>query len=406
MNLKFFYFVLGLVLAVVPVWSFSVQASPATPAPPTTQSAPAKATPAAAPAKPAAAKTAAAPKHDAPKQASGKAQKNSPSVPAAPTKKTAVKITDKNAGQKIKKSGSAGSAKAATAARPSHGKKTAKSKAPASAVAAEEHHPAVVGGRPNVLSHAALVLDTDGQVIYSKNADLVLPIASITKLMTAVLVLEAQQPLDEMLEITDDDCDHLRNTHSRLRVGTVLDRRTMLRLALMSSENRAAAALGRSYPGGRNTFIRAMNMKALALGMHSSHFADPTGLDSNNVSTAQDLVKLVKAAAGFQLIRDATTTSEAEIQPKQYATALTYRNTNRLVRGGHWDIRLSKTGYLNDAGRCLVMQAHIDNRALVMVLLNGAGKQTPMGDADRIRAWLQSRDAKAHALLGKTPDRS
>jgi D-alanyl-D-alanine endopeptidase (penicillin-binding protein 7) len=241
-----------------------------------------------------------------------------------------------------------------------------------------------------VQSKAVLVVEPSGREIYSKNDDLVLPIASITKLMTAVVVLDAGLPLDETLTVSLEDKDFLRNSHSRLDVGSTLSRGDMLRLALMSSENRAAAALARTYPGGTPAFVRAMNAKAQQLGMKRTRFYDSTGLDGNNVSTARDLVKLVQAACEYSLIRDATTTSESEIQPINRNNLMTYRNSNRLVRGGHWDIGLSKTGYLNEAGRCLVMEARVAGRPLIFVLLNGQGRQTPMGDANRIRAWLES----------------
>jgi serine-type D-Ala-D-Ala endopeptidase (penicillin-binding protein 7) len=213
-------------------------------------------------------------------------------------------------------------------------------------------------GRLRVQSKAALVVDASGHEIYSKNDDLVLPIASITKLMTAVVVLDAGLSL--------------------------------LRLALMSSENRAAAALARTYPGGTPAFVRAMNAKAQQLGMSNTRFYDSTGLNGSNVSTARDLVKLVQAACEYPLIRDATTTSESEVQPVNRNNLMTYRNSNRLVRGGHWDIGLSKTGYLNEAGRCLVMEARVGGKPLIFVLLNGQGRLTPMGDAVRIRAWLEA----------------
>ena len=245
-------------------------------------------------------------------------------------------------------------------------------------------------GSVNVESGAALVVDAAGDVVYAKNPDEVLPIASITKLMTALVVLDAGLPLDETITISEDDKDHLRNSHSRLQVGSQLTRRELLHIALMSSENRAASALGRTHPAGRAAFIQLMNAKARLLGMHSTHFADSTGLDGNNVSTARDLVKLARAASTHPLIREFTTTSESEIDPGTQRAPMLYRNTNRLVRGGNWEIQLSKTGYLNEAGRCLVMQAEVAGRPLVFVFLSGPGRQTPMGDANRIRAWLEN----------------
>jgi D-alanyl-D-alanine endopeptidase (penicillin-binding protein 7) len=248
----------------------------------------------------------------------------------------------------------------------------------------------VVGGPVTVESGAALVVDDAGDVIYAKNADRVLPIASITKLMTALVVLDAGLPLDEAITISESDKDYLRNTHSRLRVGSQLTRRELLHIALMSSENRAAAALARTYPAGKPAFIQLMNAKARALGMRDTRFADSTGLDGDNVSTAQDLVKLARAAAGYSLIREFTTTAQSEVEPGTRSAPMLYKNSNRLVRGGHWDIQLSKTGYLNEAGRCLLMRAEVAGKPLIFVFLRGPGRQTPMGDANRIRAWLEN----------------
>ena len=245
-------------------------------------------------------------------------------------------------------------------------------------------------GAVDVESGAALVVDAEGQVIYSKNPDEVLPIASITKLMTALVVMDSRLALDEEITITADDKDYLRNTHSRLQVGSRLTRRELLHIALMSSENRAAAALGRTHPAGKAAFVQLMNAKARVLGMRSTHFADSTGLDGDNVSTARDLVKLVQAASTHPLIREFTTTAESEVEPGTRRTPMLYRNSNRLVRGGQWDIQLSKTGYLNEAGRCLVMQAEVAGKPLVFVFLSGPGRLTPMGDANRIRVWLEN----------------
>jgi D-alanyl-D-alanine endopeptidase (penicillin-binding protein 7) len=242
----------------------------------------------------------------------------------------------------------------------------------------------------DVVPASALVVDATGEVVYAKNPDEILPIASITKLMTALVVLDAGLPLDETITVTEDDKDHLRNSHSRLLVGSQLTRREALHVALMSSENRAAAALGRTHPAGKAAFIQLMNAKARQLGMHSTRFADTTGLDGGNVSTARDLVKLARAASAHPLIREFSTTAESEIDAGTRSTPMLYRNSNRLVRGGHWDIQLSKTGYLNEAGRCLVMQAEVAGRPLVFVFLSGPGRQTPMGDANRIRVWLQN----------------
>jgi len=336
--------------------------------------------------------------------------------PTAPAKPAGLaKAAPAPTGERAK-TGAARTAKAGTAAVPAKGRTTpstatsrtasaakaaparttvARASRPVAKTAAPKplYRPATGGhgdGAVDVESGAALVVDSAGQVIYSKNPDEVLPIASITKLMTALVVLDAGLPLDETITITEDDKDHLRNTHSRLQVGSQLTRRELLHVALMSSENRAAAALGRTHPAGRAAFVQLMNAKARLLGMRSTQFADSTGLDGNNVSTARDLVKLAHAASAHPLIREFTTTAESEVEPGTRRTPMLYRNSNRLVRGGNWDIQLSKTGYLNEAGRCLVMQAEVAGRPLVFVFLSGPGRLTPMGDANRIRVWLEN----------------
>lgn len=238
-------------------------------------------------------------------------------------------------------------------------------------------------------SAAAIVQDAEtGEILYDKNASTVTPIASITKLMTAMVVLDAGLDLNRAITISAEDMDSLRGTHSRLRVGARLSRDELLRLALMASENRAAAALGRTYPGGMGTFLRAMNHKAAMLGMNDSHFDDATGLSSENVASAEDLVKMVRAAHRYQLIRDYTTATghEVEVAGRQLA----YRNTNRLVANERWNIHLSKTGFTNDAGRCLVLQAELAGRHVIIVLLDSWGKLTRIGDANRIRHWLEA----------------
>ena len=238
-------------------------------------------------------------------------------------------------------------------------------------------------------SSAALVLDQQsGEVLYGKNVQAVVPIASITKLMTAIVVLDANLDPEERILITQDDIDWLRGSHSRLRVGAGLSRDDLLRLALMASENRAASALGRSYPGGAESFVRAMNLKAQLLGMNGSHFADATGLSSTNVSTAEDLATLVRAAHRYPKIREYSTATAYQVSlGGKYPVA--FRNTNRLVSGGAWDIGLSKTGFINEAGRCLVMQATLAGRAVIIVLLDSWGKYTRIGDANRIKKWLE-----------------
>lgn len=244
-------------------------------------------------------------------------------------------------------------------------------------------------------SKSVLVVDDKGQPVFSKAVHKVRPIASITKLMTAMVVLDAGVSLDETITICMADRDTLRHSRSRLLLGkATLPRGEMLKLALMSSENRAAAALGRTtFAGGTSAFVAAMNRKARALGMRHSHFADPTGLRATNVSTAADLVKLVRAARQYPLIREATTTPSAKVRPHPKRGALRYVNTNRLVqhRNRDWKIRLSKTGFINEAGRCLVMEAKLSEGTYDFVLLNAPGKLTPIGDSNRLRRWIENK---------------
>ena len=248
---------------------------------------------------------------------------------------------------------------------------------------------------PKLHSSIAMIYDEKGQrPLYIKNADAVVPIASITKLMTAMVVLDAKLPMDEKISITSQDVDMLKGTHSRMRPGMTLTRGVLLKLALMSSENRAAAALARTYPGGSEAAIAMMNTKARELGMKDTRFLDPTGLNSGNVSTAHDLVKMVMAAQGYDVIHNSTTTSSHTVQPAGYRP-LQYNNTNPLVKSSSWDIGVSKTGYINEAGRCLVMQANINRRPVVIVLLDSWGKQTRVGDANRIKKWMESSYARA-----------
>jgi len=236
-------------------------------------------------------------------------------------------------------------------------------------------------------SSVALVVDQDtGKVLFSKNPQAVLPIASITKLMTALVVTEAELPLDEVLTVTQDDVDVEKHTSSRLRVGTRLTRGEMMHLALMSSENRAAHALGRSYPGGLPAFISAMNHKAQTLGMEGTRYVDPTGLSSRNQSNARDLAVLVEAAYEYDLIRALSTSPEhyVAVGPRE----LRYRNSNRLVSSPQWSIGLQKTGYIAEAAGCLVMQAELAGRKFIMVLLDSAGHYSRIADAERLRHWL------------------
>ncbi|MDD5181224.1 MAG: D-alanyl-D-alanine endopeptidase [Gallionellaceae bacterium] len=245
---------------------------------------------------------------------------------------------------------------------------------------------------PKLRSSIALIYDEQGQgALYSKNADTVAPIASITKLMTAMVVLDAQLPLDEEISISRQDMDTLKGTRSRMNPGTTLTRGELLRLALMSSENRAAAALARTYPGGTSAAVAMMNIKALELGMKDTRFLDPTGLNSGNVSTAQDLVKMVQAAKHYDPIHQYTTTPSYMVQSGgRRSRPMRFNNTNPLVKNASWDIGVSKTGYISEAGRCLVMQARINQRPVVIVLLDSWGARTRIGDANRIKKWMES----------------
>ena len=242
-------------------------------------------------------------------------------------------------------------------------------------------------------SALALVVDQEtGEVLYSKNTDEVTPIASITKLMTAMVVIDSGLPMLESITVDRADVDHYKGSRSKLSVGTTLMRAEALKLALMASENRAAAALARTYPGGTQAFVDAMNAKAFELGMLDSHFVDSTGLRPENVSTAQDLAMLVAAAHSYPLIRDYTTSPSFSVDTltrRGHHRVLRFVNSNRLVRSSAWDIGLSKTGYISEAGRCLVMQSRIADRSLIIVLLDSWGKLTRIGDANRIRRWLE-----------------
>ena len=244
-------------------------------------------------------------------------------------------------------------------------------------------------GRLALYSASALVIDqSNGQVMLEKHPDMVVPIASISKLMTAMVVLDAKLDLQEVIAIGDDDVDGLKGTRSRLPVGTTMTREAAMLLALMSSENRAAHALGRHYPGGMHAFVQAMNKKAHALGMYNSRFEEPTGLSSNNVSTAHDLARMVAAAARYPEIRSYSTTAEAKVELN--GRIRDFHNTNALVRSDTWEIGVSKTGYISEAGRCLVMQARVADKPVVIVLLDSQGKMTRVGDANRIKRWMES----------------
>jgi D-alanyl-D-alanine endopeptidase (penicillin-binding protein 7) len=240
-------------------------------------------------------------------------------------------------------------------------------------------------------SSSALVLDADtGEIVIDKNADAVTPIASITKLMTAMVVLDRGLDMEQKIVLSREDIDSLKGTRSRLRPGNILTRGELLLLALMASENRAAAALGRTYPGGIAPFVAAMNAKAGALGMHDSRFVDSTGLSPQNVSSARDLVKLVRAAHEYSVIRDFSTRDKASVRVSEKGRPLAFQNTNGLVRAHRWDVELSKTGYISEAGRCLVMRVRLASKDLIVVLLDSWGRQSRIGDANRIKKWVET----------------
>ncbi|MBK9796121.1 MAG: serine hydrolase [Holophagaceae bacterium] len=244
--------------------------------------------------------------------------------------------------------------------------------------------------RPTLRSAFALVLDqSTGQSLVEKQAGVAVPIASLTKLMTAMVLLDARLDPRELLTITSEDKDSLRHSRSRLPVGTRLPREQALLLALLASENRAAHALGRTYPGGLSAFVQAMNAKARNLGLDGTHFEDPTGLSSSNVATAWDLARLLQAAYAYPEIRDFSTRPETTIQSGR--RSIQFPNTNALVRNRHWSIGLSKTGYIEEAGRCLVMQAMLANRPVLVILLDSWGKYSRLGDANRIKQWMEAR---------------
>src|SRR5499427_9315492 len=248
---------------------------------------------------------------------------------------------------------------------------------------------------PALRSSAALVLDIgNSSVLYSRHSDIALPIASITKLMTALVVTEAGQPLDEMLTVTEDDRFSGRGAFSRLVPGTQLSRGDLMHLALLASENRAAHVLGRAYPGGVAACGSAMNAKARELGMTNAHFGEPTGLSNENVASPEDLSKLVIAAAKVASIREYSTDSDYEVQIGR--RVVRFRNTDSLVSKSDWNIVVQKTGYIHEAGRCLVMQTVIEDRPVVIVLLNSYGKRTRVADARRVRRWVEATLVAAH----------
>lgn len=242
-------------------------------------------------------------------------------------------------------------------------------------------------------SSSVLILDqNDRSVLYSRNSDVAAPIASITKLMTSLVVLDAKQPLDERLQITEAETDLPRGGFSRLSVGTVLTRGDLMHLALMSSENRAAHALGVNYPGGLPALVSAMNAKAAALGMTTAHFVDPTGLSSDNVASPEDLSKLVMAASRNPRIREYSTDTSYTVRVRNHLVE--FHNTDNLVANPDWNILVQKTGYITEAGKCLVMEAVIEGRNVVIVLLDSVGKLTRVADAKRVKSWLEATAAE------------
>lgn len=322
-------------------------------------------------------------KANAPRAAANRskaAQRPAAKRPAASRTKAAAAKPRANTRQRVKRAAAAGAAGAAAVAvaRPSFGQM------------AGLHH----ASDPLALqSSVAFVMDQETkEVLLSKNDQAVLPIASITKLMTGLIITEARLPMDQLITITQDDVDTVKRSSSRLRVGATLSRKELLHLALMSSENRAAHALGRTYPGGLNAFVRQMNIKAKLLGMTHTRFVDPTGLSSNNQSSARDLATLVNVTHGNPVLRTLSTSTGTEVEIGN--RTLRYNNTNRLVRDDDWEIGLQKTGYISEAGRCLVMQAEIAGRKLIMVFLDSVSSASRLADAQRVRQWVQSAQAR------------
>lgn len=254
-------------------------------------------------------------------------------------------------------------------------------------------------GMPNLQSHAYMVFNpATGRALFSRNADQAVPIASITKLMTAMVVLEAKQDMNEPIIVDREDIDMLKGSRSRIPVGAAFRREDLMRLALMASDNRAAAALGRTYPGGTVAFVEAMNAKAQSLGLSNAKFVDPTGLAPGNVASPQDLALLVSAASTFSQIREFSTAQQLHVTLPNGGRSLGFNNTNSLVRSQSWNIGVSKTGYINEAGKCLVMHATIANNPVVIVLLDSWGKLTRVGDANRIKKWLETKKIAAIAI--------
>jgi serine-type D-Ala-D-Ala endopeptidase (penicillin-binding protein 7) len=264
-----------------------------------------------------------------------------------------------------------------------------------------------VRGRLGLQSESVLVLDdAEGVVLYDQNADRARPIASLTKLMTAMVVLDAQQPLEPVLMILNEDRDRLRGSRSRLEIGTVWSRGDLLAIALLASDNRAAAALGRNYPGGTAAFVQTMNAKAVVLGMTHTRFGDASGLSNENVSTARDLALLARAAESYPLLRELTSSTSRTVIERRSRREWQFGNTNRLVGNEKWQVGLSKTGYTADAGNCLLMRATVGERPVVVVLLNSWGALSKYGDSTRIRDWLLNAERRVAAARGSAVPQS
>jgi D-alanyl-D-alanine endopeptidase (penicillin-binding protein 7) len=319
---------------------------------------------------------------------------------AAPAKKPARHAVAAKAKAKAKpaKKGVASARKAAPAKKQLAARKAAVV-ARTAPTPAEPPPLALVEGKPVLKAHVAYVVDQDtGEVLLGKNDAQVRPIASLTKLMTGVVIADAQLPMDERIVITDDDVDRLKGSSSRLRVGTELTRAQALHLALMSSENRAAHALARTFPGGESAFVSAMNNIARQLGMKQTRYVEPTGLSSANRSSAHDLALLADAAYDRPLLRKFSTSPGYQLATGK--GSLRYVNTNALVRGGEWPIGLQKTGYISEAGQCLLVQTKLAGRNLIMVFLDSATKVSRIADARIVRRWLRSKPEEAQAAAG------
>lgn len=348
------------------------------------------------------AQAARAPAKKSPAAASAKKTAGKASKPAAPRRAAANRST---AASKAKGATASRTKTASVKKRHATRQRVAKAAAASAAVAAARPSFGQLAGLhqasdPLALqSSVAFVMDQDTkEVLLSKNEQAVLPIASITKLMTGLIVTEAKLPMDEIITITQDDVDTIKRSSSRLHVGARLSREELLHLALMSSENRAAHALGRTYPGGVQAFVRRMNLKARLLGMTDTRFVDPTGLSSNNQSSARDLATLVNVAHANPLLRAFSTSASAEVDVGN--RTLRFNNTNRLVRNDDWEIGLQKTGYISEAGRCLVMQAEIAGRNLIMVFLDSMSTAARIADAQRVRQWVQGQSESTLARHG------